>query len=260
MSGAMPKDAPIGVISALSEEAAHFADGFTETGRETIGGSLFRAGQLDGVAVVVVECGIGKVNAAVVATVLLTRFGCRALVFSGVAGGLHEGLRVGDVVLADRLIAHDYGALTAGAIKAYQPGVPPLPGFDDTVGYPVDGDLIGRLRSALETVSLPPLSAQATGGDPHVPVLHVGTVLTGDTFLNCPETRDRLHITHGGLAVEMEGAAIAQVADRFDGVPVVVIRALSDQAGEDSHLSFADFVREVAGVAALLVRKAVTVI
>lgn len=252
--------APIGVISALADEVKHFADGFEEATRETIGGILFRAGALDAIPVVIVESGIGKVNASVVTTILLTRFGCRALIFSGVAGGLHEGLRVGDVVLADRLIAHDYGALSAGVIKPYQPGVPPLPGFDETVGYATDPALIDTLRRALASVPLPRLSSAATAGDPHVPSLHVGTILTGDTFLNCPGTRDRLYAAHGGLAVEMEGAAVAQVAERFGAVPVVVIRALSDLAGADSHLSFTDFVAEVAGVAAILVRKAVTVL
>ncbi len=245
---------PIGLISAIPEELAQFGAHFARERTTEIAGLSFHLGALDGRPVVAVEAGIGKVNAALVATLLLREFGCRALVFSGVAGGLDPTLGVGDVVLADRLVCHDYGALIDGAIKPYQPGVPPLPGFPEDHGYALDAGLAARLRSALEDVELPAISAAATGGETRAPRLVFGTVLTGDTFLNCAVTRDRLHARFGALAVEMEGAALAQVAERF-GVPVVVVRALSDLAGEDSHMDFPAFLHETAGQAAAIVRR-----
>ena len=250
---------PIGLIAAIPEELAQFGAHFAEGETRTVAGLAFRSGVLDGRPVVAVEAGIGKVNAALVATLLLTEFRCRALVFSGVAGGLDPALGVGDVVVADRLVAHDYGALVDGEIKPYQPGVPPLPGFPEEHGYALPADLAERLRAALEGVELPEIGAAAAGGAARRPRLVFGTVLTGDAFLNCAATRDRLHARFGGLAVEMEGAAVAQVAERFDA-PAVVVRALSDLAGADSHVDFPAFLHETAGMAAAIVRRIVPVL
>lgn len=249
----------IGLISAIPEEFAQFGAHFAERGVTRVAGLAFRAGELDGHPIVAVEAGIGKVNAALVATVLLHEFGCRSLVFSGVAGGLDPSLGVGDVVVADRLVAHDYGALIDGDIKPYQPGVPPLPGCPEEHGYDLSAELLARLKAVLADAELPPISAAAAGGTARTPRLVFGTVLTGDTFLNCVATRDRLHRRFGGLAVEMEGAAIAQVAERF-GAPVVVVRALSDLAGADSHMDFPAFLHETAGAAAAIVRRIVPIL
>ena len=250
---------PIGLISAIPVELDQLGDYFVERGRRTIAGLTFRSGALDGWPVVAVEAGIGKVNAALVATLLLHDFGAQALVFSGVAGGLDPALAVGDVVVATRLVAYDYGALIDGDIKPYQPGVPPLPGVSDAHGYNLPADLVDRLRRALDGAALPALSAAATGGEARAPRVVFGTVLTGDAFLNCSATRDRLHARFGGQAVEMEGAAIAQVAEKF-GAPAVVVRALSDLAGADSHMDFPAFLHEAAGLAATIVRRVVPVV
>ena len=250
---------PIGLISAIPEELAQFGAHFGEREVTRVAGLAFRSGDLDGYPVVAVEAGIGKVNAALVATLLLHEFGCRALVFSGVAGGLDPALGVGDVVVADRLVCHDYGALIDRDIKPYQPGVPPLPGCPEEHGYALPADLATRLKEALAGVQLPPVSAAAAGGEARTPRLMFGTVLTGDTFLNCAVTRNRLQDRFGGLAVEMEGAAIAQVAERF-GAPAVVVRALSDLAGADSHMDFPAFLHETAGQAAGIVRRIVPVL
>lgn len=247
---------PIGLITAVPEELADFERDLAETRRRTVAGLTFRSGTLAGQPVVLVESGIGKVNAALVATLLLHEFGCRALVFSGVAGGLDPTLAVGDVVIATRLVQHDYGALIAGRIRPYQPGVPPLPGVPDDHGYDLPASLIATIRRAVDGVELPPLSAAATGGAPRRPRVAFGTILTGDAFLNCADTRDRLRAGFGALAVEMEGAAVAQVAEKF-AAPAVVIRALSDLAGADSPMDFGAFLNETAAVAARIVRRVV---
>lgn len=246
--------APIGLIAAIPAELAQLGPAFRVERREEVAGLAFLAGTLEGRAVVAVEAGIGKVNGAVVATLLLDRFGCRALVFTGVAGGLDPALSVGDVVIGTRLVAHDYGAVVDGAIRVYQPGAIPLPGHREDHGYALPPALEERLRQALGGLDLPPMSAEATGGTPRRPAIRFGTILTGDVFLNCAATRRRLFAAHGGAAVEMEGAAVAQVAERF-GRPWVVVRALSDLAGEDSHISFGAFLHEAAAIAATILRR-----
>lgn len=245
---------PLGLICAIPEETAALAGHFVGREREEIAGFAFTAGRLDGRDVVMVEAGIGKVNAAIVGTLLLHRFGVGGLLFSGVAGGLDPALAVGDVVIADRLVQHDYGALVGGRLKPYQPGVPPLPGFDDAHGYALADGVAPRLAAVLDGVGL-----TAMPGAARPPLWRFGTVLTGDHFLNCADTRRDLHTRFNAQAVEMEGAALAQVAARF-AVPLVVVRALSDLAGSDSHLDFPTFARTAALNAAGIVRRIVTVL
>jgi adenosylhomocysteine nucleosidase len=247
-------DAPLGLICAIPEEIAHFGPHFQQRGTVEAGGFLFRTGQLDGVAAVLVEAGLGKVNAAVVSTLLIERLDCRALLFSGVAGGVDPALGIGDVVVSTRLVQHDYGALVDRALRVYQPGVPPLPGLDTTHGYDVDAALLARCRAALDGFALPPLSAEATGGQARTPRLAFGTIVTGDQFVNCEATRLRLNADFGALAVEMEGAAVAQVATRY-GRPYVVVRSLSDLAGAESHMDFGAFAEAAAAGAAALIRR-----
>ncbi len=247
---------PIGVLCAIPEEIAHFGAHFREFEARESAGYLFRSGTLDGVPVILTECGIGKVNAALVATVLAHEFGARLLLFSGVAGGLDPALGVGDLVIATRLVQHDYGALIEDRIKAYQPGVPPVPGFEGPIGYHTHTDLLDRARTALLGLDLPVLSPKASGGAPRRSALHFGTIVTGDTFVNSESARKRLHLEFDGLAVEMEGAAVAQIAERF-GIAFLVVRALSDLAGAESHIDFHAFLHEAAGLAALVVRRLV---
>jgi adenosylhomocysteine nucleosidase len=250
---------PIGLICAIPDEIAHFGSSFTETSTRDLAGLTFRTGELAGRPTVMVESGIGKVNAAVVATLLAQEFGCQALLFSGVAGGLDPMLGIGDVVVAVRLVQHDYGALADCRIKPYQPGNMPLPGFDETHGYSLAPALEKKIRAALADVVLSPFDAAATGDRPRVPAIRFGTVLTGDTFLNCETTRERLHQEFAGaMAIEMEGAAVAQVAERY-GIPCLVVRSLSDLAGAGSHMDFSSFVRAAAEGAAVLIRRLIIV-
>lgn len=252
----MTAKAPLGILSAIPEELRHLED--REGGSEEIAGLIFHKGRIEGKAAVFVEAGIGKVNAALTATVLAQRYGCRALVFGGVAGGVDATLGIGDVVVATKLVQHDYGALVDGRIEAYQPGIAPLPGVDRSPGYRMGPALETKLRAALAGIELPPIAASITGEEPRKAELHFGTIVSGDTFVNCGMTRQRLESEFGALAVEMEGAAVAQVAERF-GLSWVVVRCLSDLAGVDSHLNFPAFLPVAAKAAATVVRRAVQV-
>jgi adenosylhomocysteine nucleosidase len=249
--------APLGILSAIPEELRHLED--RTEGSETLGGLSFHKGRIEGRAAVFVETGIGKVNAALTATILAQHFGCRALIFGGVAGGIDPALGIGDVVVATKLVQHDYGALVEGRIEVYQPGVPPLPHLDRSPGYHMGAPLQSALRARLAGLQLPSVSASVTGEAPRQASLHFGTIVSGDTFVNCHMTRGRLEREFGALAVEMEGAAVAQVAERF-GRPWIVVRCLSDLAGVDSHVNFPAFLPVAAKAAALVVRHAVQVV
>jgi len=99
--------------------------------------TVFDTGTIDGHDVVLAGSGMGKVNAALVTTLLADRFGCRAVVFSGVAGGLDPALSIGDVVVADLVIQHDAGVLEDERVRPYQPGYAPIINPTDRLGYPV---------------------------------------------------------------------------------------------------------------------------
>ena len=115
----------------------------------------FVTGTLDGHDVVLAGSGMGKVNSALVATVLADRFGCGAIVFSGVAGGLDPALAVGDVVIADRVIQHDAGLIEDDGLQTYQPGHVPFINPTDRLGYRVDDDLLAQVVERLADFTLP---------------------------------------------------------------------------------------------------------
>ena len=111
----------IGLICAIPHELAALQSAFTENHTEAVAHSRFITGVLDGHDVVIAGSGMGKVNAAIVTTLLADRFDCRTIVFSGVAGGLDPALSIGDVVVADRIVQHDAGVLENERVRTYQP-------------------------------------------------------------------------------------------------------------------------------------------
>jgi adenosylhomocysteine nucleosidase len=248
----MAGTSPIGLICAIPEERIDLRADLEHDRQSAIGGFGFDLGRLDGHPVVLAEAGIGKVNTAAVATLLVARFHARVLVFSGVAGGLDPELAIGDLVIATRAIQHDAGVIENERLHPYQAGHVPFFNPTRELGYAVEPELLARVRGRLEDLALPPLSPEA-GGEGRRPRLVYGTVLAGDQFIHCETTRERLHREFQAQAVAMEGGALAQVAQRL-AVPWLEIRALSDLAGKDSRFDFAAFVSEVAASSAKVLR------
>lgn len=201
--------------------------------------------------VVLAKSGIGKVNAAVVTTQLIERLRPRIVLFTGVAGGLDPALRVGDVVVGERTIQHDAGVFGDDGIEPYQAGHVPFFNPTDRLGYQPSAELLAAARRGAAEARLQPLPPEA-GGQGASPRIVFGTILTGDQFVNSVAVRERLHGRFGAAAVEMEGAAVAQVCERL-GVDCLVVRALSDLAGGESTVAFARFVDRVATNSAALV-------
>lgn len=248
----------VAVLTAMPQELGHLRDALENGETVTVGPLTAYRGTLDGVPVLVAGAGIGKVNTALATTLLIDRLGASALIFSGVAGGLDPELSIGDVVIADHLVQHDAGWIEHGRLTPYHPGHIPFFNPVEAFGYGLTPELRERAEAALTDLALPPVS-RAAGGHDRPPRIVFGRVLTGDSYIHCEETRTRLAEEIGGRAVEMEGAAMAQVCAAF-GVPWLVVRALSDLAGRDSRIDFRAFVTDVAAISALIVRRLLPVI
>ena len=199
-------------------------------------------GHLHSHEVVAVLSRIGKVAAATTATLLIERFQASRIVFTGVAGGLGEGVRVGDVVVARQFAQHDMDAS-----PLFPRHEVPLYGL---TRFATDAALSDELARAAAAVLA---DAPRTLGEDtvrefnlHSPALHQGLVLSGDRFVATATESDALRRDWpDALAVEMEGAAIAQVC--FDaGVPFAAVRTVSDRADDAAHVDFVRFIRAVA--------------
>jgi adenosylhomocysteine nucleosidase len=221
----------LGILCATPEELLALQEVLHVAPEPEIHGPT-RVWRGDGLALA--QCGIGKVNAAAAATLLIDRFEADRLVFSGVAGGLNPELAVGTVLLADRLDIHDYGVLSEGRLTPTRSGIIPL-------GAPTLAGLSRVHRDVAADFSrlLPSLVARLNGA------VLMGGVTTADYFLNCGETRAELHALLGADAIDMESGAVGQVADAW-GVPLYVIRTLSDLAGEESHLTYPEMAQMAA--------------
>jgi len=232
----------IGIIGAVRQEVELLFAALAESGdtvRSTRLGSLeFREGTLDGCRVVIVCCGVGKVNAAICAQSLIAQLGAEAVINTGSAGGLDPRLSVLDMVVSTDAVQHDVDATYFG----YAPGQ--VPGSDSPF-YAADPILRKIALSAFARVS-------ASSGS-H-PAMIEGRVASGDLFVSSDAARARIASAFAPACVEMEGAAIAQVC-AVHGVPFVILRSVSDLAGNDAGLSYDDFSEKASHSSARVVRE-----
>jgi adenosylhomocysteine nucleosidase len=227
----------IAIVSAMHEELRALLPLLGATRVERRAGRECHLGRIDGHEVVLVLCGIGKVAAATTAAVLLNELGVRALLLTGVAGGLDTDVRVGDVVIARTLLQHDMDA--SPLFPRYEV---PRTGRSR---FPADVSLCDALAAGCRNVLAAPHAALARFGIEQAR-LHAGLIVSGDRFVATAAESDALRAAlPDALAVEMEGAAVAQVCADF-GRPFAVVRTVSDRADDAAHVDFTRFIAEVA--------------
>ena len=234
----------IAILSALAEEQHGLVDAMEGMQGQRHAGRDFWLGRLHGHEVVCALSGIGKVAAATTTAALIERFGVRAIVFTGVAGGVGEDVHVGDVVIARDYLQHDIDAS------------PLFPRWE-VPGY-------GRARmdcdAALNALLLEAARAYLADAGAHfvadlpnaarAPQVHHGLMASGDRFVSTAQESSALRAAllasdHDVLAVEMEGAAVAQVCRDY-GLPFAAVRTISDRADDSAHVDFAHFMQNVA--------------
>lgn len=226
----------------MHEELSALLAQMPDEQRVRIAGRDFWVGHLHGQPVVAVLSRIGKVAAAVTATMLLERFAVGAIVFTGVAGGLAPSVNVGDVVVARQLLQHDLDA--SPIFPKYEV---PLLGLSR---FTADAAISDALAGVAEVTLRDPLALVGQEAVDEFglqsPKVHRGLLVSGDRFVSTAAESEALRLSlPDALAVEMEGAAVAQVCHDY-GVPFAAMRTISDRADDEAHGDFARFVAEVA--------------
>ncbi|MDZ7921823.1 5'-methylthioadenosine/adenosylhomocysteine nucleosidase [Rhodoferax sp.] len=231
-----PIAAPIAILSALAEEQAGLLQHMQGARDVVLAGRTVWCGSLWGQPVVLALSRIGKVAAATTATALIAHLGVGKVVFTGVAGGVGDGVQVGDVVVGTSYLQHDMDA--SPLFPRYE-----IPLYGRAV-FAGDDGMCGALQAAC--------NAALVRHRDRAPAVHRGLIASGDRFVNgateVAALVGRLKAAgHTPLAVEMEGAAVAQVCADY-GVPFAAVRTISDRADDTAHMDFSTFVQDVASV------------
>ncbi|HGA0765940.1 TPA: 5'-methylthioadenosine/adenosylhomocysteine nucleosidase [Streptococcus agalactiae] len=212
----------IGIIAAMEEELKLLVENLEDKSQETVLSNVYYSGRYGEHELVLVQSGVGKVMSAMSVAILVESFKVDAIINTGSAGAVATGLNVGDVVVADTLVYHDVD-LTAFGYDYGQMSMQPL-------YFHSDKTFVSTFEAVLSKEEM---------------ISKVGLIATGDSFIAGQEKIDVIkgHFPQV-LAVEMEGAAIAQAA-QATGKPFVVVRAMSDTAAHDANITFDEFIIEV---------------
>ena len=242
-------DGPVtGILGAFSEEMEYLDNNVGDRHVQTIEGIPFVTGKLGGRQVVLALTGIGKVNAAMTTTLLLEHFRPEEVLFTGIAGGINPDLLPGDIVIAEKTSQHDLGILTPdGLLNRGMRN--PLTGIRNPVFFPADSVLLGLAETSGKRIKPDSIKAGAAA---RIPKIITGIVVTGDVFVASPSKKIELREKLSADAVEMEGAAVAQICWQHT-VPCLVIRSLSDSANEQAEVDIGMYRGIAARNAALLV-------
>lgn len=210
----------IGIIGALDAEIENLLNLMSDKKERKIGKINFYEGKIYEKNVVIFKCGVGKVNASIGASAAILKFKVDKIIFTGIAGAVESSLNPLDVVVSSDLVQHDFD----------------LTGF----GYPlglIDGEKEISFKANSTLIEIAKKSAIKVLGESHV---QIGTIATGDQFIANKEKVQKLGEIFSAKATEMEGAAVAQVAQNYN-IPFVVLRAISDKADGSAHMDYNEF-------------------
>ena len=231
----------IGILGAMAQEIDEVKALLTDKTVVKIANREFVVGKINGIGCVVAFSKWGKVAATITATLLIQEFGVTDLIFIGTAGALAEGLKVGDIVVARRLVQHDLDARPI--ISRFElPLLNRIYVNSDSELTELAGKAVSNLLDkGVESM----VGAQAVKEFNLAPTLHFGDIASGDQFINSDAKRNEiLSLLPDVKCVEMEGAAVAQVCLEFN-LPFTVIRIISDTADHNARVDFGRFIVEV---------------
>ena len=211
----------IGIIVAMEEELEEILNIMNNIEEKEIYGLTFKTGQIEKNKVVVVKCGVGKVNAARVTQILIDTFNIKSVINVGSAGALNPFLNIGDIVIAEKLVQHDFDITAFDHDKGY------ITGVGDYIYSNIE--LIEKFKNAANNLKEKDYK------------IKTGIIATGDIFCTDIEMKNKIYSKFDADCVEMEGAAIAQVC-YLDKIPFIVIRSISDSPNGNNEIDFDKFV------------------
>jgi adenosylhomocysteine nucleosidase len=210
----------IGIIGAMEEEVSLLKEAMTIEETVNYASMTFCKGQLCGKDVVIVKSGIGKVNAAICAQILVDKYNVDMLINTGIAGSLDAAVDIGDLVVSTDLVEHDMDASIFGDPVGQIPRM-------DTFSFPADPVLVEKAVAANQAAN------------PDIKTF-TGRIVSGDQFVSSAEVKERLVNLFGAKCTEMEGAAIAHAA-YVNKVSCVILRAISDKADNSATMDYPTF-------------------
>lgn len=228
----IPKDKKAGIICAMQLEADGIISEMTDKSIYPVSGITFTRGKIGGRDVIVAVCGIGKVFASLCAEAMIISFSPDFIINTGVAGGLGDGLKIGDTVVAAALVQHDMDTSPLGDPKGLISGI-------NIIELPTDDGVRAAICSSAEEIGY---------------TARTGIIASGDRFIASDSDRISIKEEFGALACEMEGGAVAQVC-YVNRIPCGVLRAISDSGDGDAVDDYPAFARDAALRAAKIILK-----
>ena len=213
----------IGIIGAMDEEIVELKNSMTDINEIQINNLKFYEGKLCSKNIVLVESGIGKVNAAISTTLLISQFKVEKIIFTGVAGAVNPKIKVTDIVIGTDLVESDMDVTAGGNYKLGE-----IPRMKSS-NFKADPYLFNLAES---------VAIKLFGSDK----VHKGRIISRDEFVASSEKVNKLREIFSAECVEMEGAAVAHVCEVMN-IPFIVIRSISDKADDEAGMSFDEFVK-----------------
>lgn len=210
----------IGIICAMQIEIDKINEAVENKAVETVSGITFTKGTLYGKEVVTAVCGIGKVFAAICTEAMIVKYSPDVIINTGVAGSLTDKLGICDVCISTAVVQHDMDTSPLGDPVGLLSGI-------NIVEIPADKAVAEKMAECVEKIGLKSL---------------MGTIASGDQFINSSEKKSYIKDTFGAVACEMEGGSVGHVC-YVNSTPFAVVRAISDGAGDDSHMDYPTFAR-----------------
>lgn len=223
-----------GIITAMQEEMQAIKNIMTEINEQKIYELNFIKGKINNIQVILVEAGVGKVNSARTTQILIDNFEVEAIINVGSAGSANDELNIGDIVIGNKLVQHDFDITAFGHPK----------GFISNVGEYVESDskLIEKMDQTISELHNNDFK------------IKIGTIASGDIFCTEPKMKEKIRNKFNAEAIEMEGAAIAQVC-KLDNVPFIIIRSISDSPNGNNNITFDQFLEKASKRCAEIIKK-----
>lgn len=229
----------IGIIAAMNEEMQEIKDTMTDISSKEIYNLKFYIGKIENINCVLVECGIGKVNAARTTQILIDNFKIDFVVNIGTAGAISDKVNIKDVVIGQKLAQYDFDLTAFGREK----------GYITDIGKFIESDkkLVEKCLIAMKNLD--------KNNDFNV---HVGTIASADQFCTDRKIANEVYKEFGAICVEMESAAVAQIC-KLDNVPFVIIRSISDSPNGNNSIDFDEYLKIASKRAAIFLKELVKI-